>query len=216
MDGQFLDILTKALENLNPAELKKFKIKLRNVELRGGYANIPTATLQQAEPMEVGQQMLKQYGADYALEVAIEVLEKINVRGVAHTLKKDAEKVKASRHMKSSTGTEPSLDFVSVQQKELEVQKREQEVELREQQVQLREERVHLREERALVREQRATVREERVQAREDKVEIKEQKVQELEDAVAKLRVKEVEIRELKVQQLEDTAARLHSREECA
>ncbi|XP_030076311.1 golgin subfamily A member 6-like protein 6 isoform X2 [Microcaecilia unicolor] len=202
MDGRFLDILTKALENLNPAEVKKFKIKLRNVELRGGYANIPTATLQQAEPMEVGQQMLKQYGADYALEVAIDVLEKINVRGVAHTLKKDADRV---------------------QQRELEVQKREQEVELREQQVQLREERVHLREERALVREQRATVREERVQAQEDKMEIREQKVQELEDTVAKLRAKEVqtreervEIRERKVHELEDAVARLQTREECA
>ncbi|XP_030076312.1 apoptosis-associated speck-like protein containing a CARD isoform X3 [Microcaecilia unicolor] len=194
MDGRFLDILTKALENLNPAEVKKFKIKLRNVELRGGYANIPTATLQQAEPMEVGQQMLKQYGADYALEVAIDVLEKINVRGVAHTLKKDADRVKASRHTKESkspTGTVPPLEIVSVQQRELEVQKREQEVELREQQVQLREERVHLREERALVREQRATVREERVQAQEDKMEIREQKVHELEDAVARLQTRE-------------------------
>ncbi|KAL8176562.1 UNVERIFIED_CONTAM: hypothetical protein K2H54_036345 [Gekko kuhli] len=82
------DHLLDALEDLEEEELKKFKGKLNEIPLQEGFANIPRGRLQKADRLDLSDLLLSYYTASYAVQVAVQVLEGIN-------LKREAEKLRS-------------------------------------------------------------------------------------------------------------------------
>ncbi|XP_053881944.1 apoptosis-associated speck-like protein containing a CARD isoform X1 [Malaclemys terrapin pileata] len=89
------DLLQSALDDLLEEDFKRFKDKLSHSGFKGK-GTIPRGRLEKADRVDTKNILIAFYGGDAAVDVTIEILAKINVRGPAANLKKDREKVVCS------------------------------------------------------------------------------------------------------------------------
>ncbi|KYO43482.1 NACHT, LRR and PYD domains-containing protein 3-like [Alligator mississippiensis] len=82
------DLLLHVLEELLEEEIKKFKFKLNYMDLREGYKNIPKGHLEKADVVQLVILLIEYYQEEYAVEVAINVLDDINNKMLADWLRK--------------------------------------------------------------------------------------------------------------------------------
>ncbi|XP_053881946.1 apoptosis-associated speck-like protein containing a CARD isoform X2 [Malaclemys terrapin pileata] len=85
------DLLQSALDDLLEEDFKRFKDKLSHSGFKGK-GTIPRGRLEKADRVDTKNILIAFYGGDAAVDVTIEILAKINVRGPAANLKKDREK----------------------------------------------------------------------------------------------------------------------------
>ncbi|XP_034624122.1 uncharacterized protein LOC117876263 isoform X1 [Trachemys scripta elegans] len=81
------DFLVNTLDDLGESELKNFKSKLTDIDLKEGYDHIPKGKLENAKSLEVTDLLIGHYTMDYALEVTMTVLEAINRKDLARRLR---------------------------------------------------------------------------------------------------------------------------------
>ncbi|KAM9155538.1 NACHT, LRR and PYD domains-containing protein 3-like isoform 1-T3 [Pangshura tecta] len=91
------DILLTILEELVEGQRKKFKLKLRDIQLRKGYANIPKGHLEKADVTDMVDLLIRYYQEEYAVEVVINVLDQINDKDLAERLKRKSAEVWKTR-----------------------------------------------------------------------------------------------------------------------
>uniref|UniRef100_A0A8C3PC82 NACHT, LRR and PYD domains-containing protein 3 n=1 Tax=Chrysemys picta bellii TaxID=8478 RepID=A0A8C3PC82_CHRPI len=89
-----------ALDDLLEEDFKRFKDKLSHSGFKGK-GTIPRGRLEKADRIDTKNILMAVYGGDAAVDVTIEILAKINVRGSAANLKKDREKGKKSNNRMS-------------------------------------------------------------------------------------------------------------------
>nr|XP_056720804.1 apoptosis-associated speck-like protein containing a CARD [Euleptes europaea] len=80
------DRLLDALEDLEEEQLKRFKRKLNETPLRAGFDHIPRGRLQKADPLDLSDLLVSYYTDLYAVQVAAQVLEAVNLRREAERL----------------------------------------------------------------------------------------------------------------------------------
>lgn len=85
------ELLLKALENLPKLDFKKFRDALAHGDLQGRSC-IPRGRLEKADWMDTKNLMLDFYGAEAALDVAVAVLERIQLRNAAAQLQENRKK----------------------------------------------------------------------------------------------------------------------------
>ncbi|XP_034626406.1 apoptosis-associated speck-like protein containing a CARD isoform X2 [Trachemys scripta elegans] len=85
------DLLQSALDDLLEEDFKRFKDKLSHSDFKGK-GTIPRGRLEKADRIDTKNNLIAFYGGDAAVDVTIEILAKINVRGSAANLKKYREK----------------------------------------------------------------------------------------------------------------------------
>ncbi|XP_065447964.1 NACHT, LRR and PYD domains-containing protein 3-like isoform X2 [Chrysemys picta bellii] len=95
------DLLQSALEDLLEEDFKRFKDKLSHSGFKEK-GTIPRCRLEKADRIDTKNILIAFYGGDAAVDVTIEILAKINVRGSAAKLKKDREKVLPQEKVKTS------------------------------------------------------------------------------------------------------------------
>nr|XP_042697632.1 NACHT, LRR and PYD domains-containing protein 3-like [Chrysemys picta bellii] len=95
------DLLQSALDDLLEEDFKRFKDKLSHSGFKGK-GTIPRGRLEKADRIDTKNILMAVYGGDAAVDVTIEILAKINVRGSAANLKKDREKVSPQEKVKTS------------------------------------------------------------------------------------------------------------------
>ncbi|KAG6922921.1 PYD and CARD domain containing, partial [Chelydra serpentina] len=81
------DLLVSTLDDLGESELKNFKSKLTDIDLKEGYDHIPRGKLENAKSLEVTDLLIGHYTMFYALEVTMTVLEAINRKDLARRLR---------------------------------------------------------------------------------------------------------------------------------
>ncbi|XP_039389937.1 uncharacterized protein LOC120403175 isoform X2 [Mauremys reevesii] len=81
------DLLVNTLDDLGESELKNFKHKLTDIDLKEGYDHIPKGKLENATSLEITDLLIGHYTMDYALEVTTIVLEAINRKDLARRLR---------------------------------------------------------------------------------------------------------------------------------
>ncbi|XP_050812852.1 uncharacterized protein LOC127052808 isoform X2 [Gopherus flavomarginatus] len=81
------DLLVNILDDLRESELKNFKRKLTDIDLKEGYDHIPKGKLENAKSLEITDLLTGHYTMDYALEVTMIVLEAINRKDLARRLR---------------------------------------------------------------------------------------------------------------------------------
>uniref|UniRef100_A0A8C6N736 Uncharacterized protein n=1 Tax=Melopsittacus undulatus TaxID=13146 RepID=A0A8C6N736_MELUD len=89
--GRAGDLLLRALENLCQMDFKRFRDALAHLELCG-CSPIPKGRLEKADWTDTKNLMLEFYGAEAALDVAITVLEHIQLRNDAALLRESRER----------------------------------------------------------------------------------------------------------------------------
>ncbi|KAH1171898.1 hypothetical protein KIL84_007516 [Mauremys mutica] len=85
------DLLLCALDELSQENFKRFKDKLSFIDFDGG-GNIPQGPLENADRIDTKNLLVKFYGEDTVLDVAIEVFTQINLRDSAVKLKEEKRK----------------------------------------------------------------------------------------------------------------------------
>ncbi|NWH52716.1 NLRP3 protein, partial [Fregata magnificens] len=85
------ELLLRALEDLSELDFKKFRDTLAHGDLRGR-SRIPWGQLEKADWVDTKNLMLRFYGGEDALDVAIAVLERIQLRNAAALLQESREK----------------------------------------------------------------------------------------------------------------------------
>lgn len=85
------ELLLRALEDLPELDFKKFRDALAHGDLRGRSC-IPWGRLEKADWMDTKNLMLDFYGAEAALDVAVAVLERIQLRNAAAQLQESRKK----------------------------------------------------------------------------------------------------------------------------
>uniref|UniRef100_A0A8D2LQG0 Pyrin domain-containing protein n=1 Tax=Varanus komodoensis TaxID=61221 RepID=A0A8D2LQG0_VARKO len=85
------DHLWKNLEELQDYDLKKFKGKLNEFPVKGGFENIPKGQLEKADVLGLTDLLLNYYDEAYAVELTVNVLEAINLRRQANRAAKIQE-----------------------------------------------------------------------------------------------------------------------------
>lgn len=86
MEKTLEDHLLEAVEGLGKEDWKKFKYKLKHYKLKPGYNHIPWMILEEAERLEVVEEMTDHFGTRYGVEIAVDVLNAINKRKHADDL----------------------------------------------------------------------------------------------------------------------------------
>lgn len=89
--GRAGELLLRALEDLSQLDFKRFRDALAHAELRG-CSPIPWGRLEKADWIDTKNLMLEFYGAEAALDVAITVLEHIQLRNAAALLRESRER----------------------------------------------------------------------------------------------------------------------------
>lgn len=85
------ELLLRALEDLSELDFKKFRDALVHGDLQGRCC-IPWGRLEKADWMDTKNLMLDFYGGEAALDVAIAVFERIQLRNAAALLRESREK----------------------------------------------------------------------------------------------------------------------------
>ncbi|XP_072826784.1 NACHT, LRR and PYD domains-containing protein 6 isoform X2 [Vicugna pacos] len=83
--GAARELLLAALEDLSQQQLKRFRHKLRDAPLDG--RSIPWGRLENANAMDLAEELINFYGPEPALDVARKTLKRADVRNVAARLK---------------------------------------------------------------------------------------------------------------------------------
>uniref|UniRef100_A0A8C4WCC8 Uncharacterized protein n=1 Tax=Gopherus evgoodei TaxID=1825980 RepID=A0A8C4WCC8_9SAUR len=95
------DCLLCTLNELGEDELGRFKVKLADMGLKGGYNPIPWGRLGKAKPAEVATELINHYGVRCGLEMAGEVLRAIRrgelAGGLAEALETYEERCREQR-----------------------------------------------------------------------------------------------------------------------
>ncbi|XP_054842137.1 NACHT, LRR and PYD domains-containing protein 12-like [Eublepharis macularius] len=86
--GSLEEALLFALDDLRGENFKRFKNKLCFLKMEGK-AGIPWSDLQHADTVDTMQLLFQTYGEEGALDVAVEVLKNISLRGSASRLQKE-------------------------------------------------------------------------------------------------------------------------------
>ncbi|XP_078508582.1 apoptosis-associated speck-like protein containing a CARD [Lissotriton helveticus] len=84
------DHLDFALESLEEGDFKRFKRTLNDAQVEDGYDKIPRGRLEKADTMDVAELIISYYRQEYGLRLTLEVLQKINTKDVAETLRSAA------------------------------------------------------------------------------------------------------------------------------
>ncbi|XP_078508583.1 apoptosis-associated speck-like protein containing a CARD [Lissotriton helveticus] len=84
------DHLEFALESLEEGDFKRFKRSMNDAQVEAGYDKIPRGRLEKADTMDVADLIISHYRQEYGLRLTLEVLQKINMRDVAETLRRAA------------------------------------------------------------------------------------------------------------------------------
>lgn len=85
--GKKRDAILDALENLNPEELKKFKMKLGTTSLREGFRHIPRGALGSLDAVDLTDKLVTFYREDYAAELTAGVLSEMGLQDEAERLR---------------------------------------------------------------------------------------------------------------------------------
>uniref|UniRef100_A0A8C4W7A9 Uncharacterized protein n=1 Tax=Gopherus evgoodei TaxID=1825980 RepID=A0A8C4W7A9_9SAUR len=114
------DCLLCTLNELGEDELGRFKVKLADMGLKGGYNPIPWGRLGKAKPAEVATELINHYGVRCGLEMAGEVLRAIR-RGEPATLPEQGSMVKDAWEIKAPlwVAAAPGKHFVDRHRAEL-------------------------------------------------------------------------------------------------
>ncbi|XP_064425730.1 apoptosis-associated speck-like protein containing a CARD [Latimeria chalumnae] len=80
------DRLIAILDELSESEFKRFKHKLNDMEIHGGFSRIPKGKLEKADVLDLVDLLISYYTEEYAKEVTVNVLNQINKRDLAAQL----------------------------------------------------------------------------------------------------------------------------------
>uniref|UniRef100_A0A674IVW8 PYD and CARD domain containing n=1 Tax=Terrapene triunguis TaxID=2587831 RepID=A0A674IVW8_9SAUR len=86
MTGSSNSLLLETLDDLGEDDLKRFKHKLKRMQLEKGYQAIPWGRLEKGDPVDVTDLLISHYGERYGVEVAVQVLREIKHRALAERL----------------------------------------------------------------------------------------------------------------------------------
>uniref|UniRef100_A0A8D0G610 PYD and CARD domain containing n=1 Tax=Sphenodon punctatus TaxID=8508 RepID=A0A8D0G610_SPHPU len=87
MEKTVRDLLLDALDELPLADLTRFKAKLNQFPVAAGYNKIPRGRLEGADSLALCDLLINFYTERYGVEVAAAVLDSINQRPLAQTLR---------------------------------------------------------------------------------------------------------------------------------
>ncbi|XP_044539579.1 apoptosis-associated speck-like protein containing a CARD isoform X2 [Gracilinanus agilis] len=117
------ELILEALENLTEDEFKKFKLKLRMLELREGFNAIPRGILEPLDRMDLSEKIVSCYLEDYGLELTAEVLRKMGMLEEAVKLQQTGSHLVGnaaqSRQHSTATSTVSGIHFVEKHRKSL-------------------------------------------------------------------------------------------------
>ncbi|XP_044539580.1 apoptosis-associated speck-like protein containing a CARD isoform X3 [Gracilinanus agilis] len=105
------ELILEALENLTEDEFKKFKLKLRMLELREGFNAIPRGILEPLDRMDLSEKIVSCYLEDYGLELTAEVLRKMGMLEEAVKLQQTGIHF-VEKHRKSLINRITSVDAI--------------------------------------------------------------------------------------------------------
>ncbi|KAM6308975.1 LOW QUALITY PROTEIN: NACHT, LRR and PYD domains-containing protein 3-like [Aegotheles albertisi] len=104
------EMLLRVLEDLSELDFKKFRDALSHGDLRGRSC-IPWGRLEKADWMDVKNLMVDLYGEEAALDVAIAVLERIQLRKAAAQLQESREKAQGPAPQPGSSSPDSRRDY---------------------------------------------------------------------------------------------------------
>ncbi|XP_019346818.1 interferon-induced very large GTPase 1 isoform X1 [Alligator mississippiensis] len=107
MEKTLEDHLLEAVEGLGKEDWKKFKYKLKHYKLKPGYNHIPWMILEEAERLEVVEEMTDHFGTRYGVEIAVDVLNAINKRKHADDLSQALREDDVNQSAVSATAQAP-------------------------------------------------------------------------------------------------------------
>ncbi|XP_065259559.1 up-regulator of cell proliferation-like [Emys orbicularis] len=84
--GSSNSLLLETLDDLGEDDLKRFKHKLKRIQLERGYQAIPWGRLEKGDPVDVTDLLISHYGERYGVEVTVQVLREIKHRALAERL----------------------------------------------------------------------------------------------------------------------------------
>nr|XP_014425403.2 up-regulator of cell proliferation-like [Pelodiscus sinensis] len=85
--GDSSSSLLETLDELGEKDLKRFKYKLRRIQLKEGYQAIPWSQLEKGDQVDVTDLLIRHCGEPYGVEVAVQVLRDIHHRDLAEELR---------------------------------------------------------------------------------------------------------------------------------
>ncbi|KAM7163274.1 uncharacterized protein RBU57_008929 isoform 3-T6 [Macrochelys suwanniensis] len=95
MPETWRDTLQETLDELESENVKRFKSKLKNMDLPEGYKRIPSGMLEKADSLTVRELLVQYYKMDGAVEVAIQALKGINQNELAGKLETHTRRIPA-------------------------------------------------------------------------------------------------------------------------
>ncbi|KAM7163309.1 uncharacterized protein RBU57_008958 [Macrochelys suwanniensis] len=95
MPETWRDTLQETLDELESENVKRFKSKLKNMDLPEGYKRIPSGMLEKADSLTVRELLVQYYKMDGAVEVAIQALKGINQNALAEKLEMHTRRIPA-------------------------------------------------------------------------------------------------------------------------
>ncbi|XP_071975554.1 apoptosis-associated speck-like protein containing a CARD [Engystomops pustulosus] len=100
------DILVYALESLERQPFKKFRNKLNDWEIKEGFSTIPKGKLQDTDPEDMADLILRYYTDSYGMQVTLAVLEAIDEKTEAQKLRENYKKVNDCIRQNTSQGAD--------------------------------------------------------------------------------------------------------------
>ncbi|XP_065435556.1 up-regulator of cell proliferation-like isoform X1 [Chrysemys picta bellii] len=107
--GSSNSLLLETLDDLGEDDLKRFKHKLKRIQLEKGYQAIPWGRLEKGDPVDVTDLLIRHYGERYGVEVAVQVLREIKHRALAERLTEAISADLLRRKQNSDTPQAPEL-----------------------------------------------------------------------------------------------------------